>query len=544
MKTVGIATRLNSPGYKRMFDTLGVALNLSFEERTFGDDRNIEAWLVLGADREFGSSIGLTDRPCYVVLDNDQLVPIGKSSTITFSKHPALTTILSGRQITASDAVDLKALPQWLQSVTALASKQGSPVWAIQEHDRLCHHYVSMPLPELNDGEPLFTYFNGAQFLCLLPLVLFLRALTEDQRWEQPPLHASFMFDDPNLHWPTYGFINFSEILKHANSYKYHVSFATIPLDGWFVHPPTASLFRENTERLSLLFHGNDHVSDELARPHSAQKANEILRQALGRVAELEQRTGLAVARVMTPPHGACSEKSLSEMARLGFEAACISRGSLRHHNNSAQWSLTIGMRPCDIIAGLPVFPRFALSETCHTSILIAALLHQPIIPRAHHQAVAEGHQLLDDLAIFVNSLGDVNWTDMKSISRSLYARMQDGRILSVKMLTKRITVRIPQLTTQIRIERPWLHGAASDQLLWRTLGGDPHWNVHSNQECITVEPGSILEIVSGPGRLTPMETTKLGSRLVFPLARRILTETRDRSLPPIYRITQKLSGR
>jgi hypothetical protein len=543
MKQIGIVAQRDSPD-NRLFDTLGEILDLSFEERTFGDDRNVEAWIVLAADREFVSQMGRTNRPCYVVFQNQQLVPCGRSSKITFSTRPAAAAILAGREIETNEAIGLNALPRWLPNVAPVATKQESPVWAVQEAGRLRHHFVAMQVPALNDGEPLFTHFVGAQFLSLLPLWLFLQAVTEDQRWERPPLQATFMFDDPNLHWPTYGFVNFPETLQHANACNYHVSFATIPLDAWFVHPPTASLFKHNVQRLSLLFHGNDHLSDELARPYSVKRTRKVLQQALGRIAAMEYRTGLEVARVMAPPHGACSRNTLSQMAQVGFEAACVSRGSLHHHNKGDKWPLTIGMRPSDIIAGLPLFPRFALSDKCHNSILLAALLHQPIIPRAHHQDVAEGYQLLNDMATFVNSLGNVTWSDLKSISRSLYARMQDDTTLSVKMLTKRITIPIPPHISQIRIQCPSADHTVTDRFLWRNAGREPYWNSHPSQECLAVQPGTRLEVACVPGDQVSVDTNHVGMPGLIPLVRRLLTETRDRTLPPIHRITRRLRAR
>ena len=155
----------------------------------------------------------------------------------------------------------------------------------------------------------------------MLPLILFLRTLTEDQRWEQPPLQACFMFDDPNLHWRTYGFVDFAQIAAHAQMHNYHVCFATIPLDTWFVHKPTALLFQQYRDQLSLLIHGNDHIAQELARPYSDEELNRNLRQALRRIDEFERRSGVEVSKVMAPPHGACSESTLGEMAHLGVRS-------------------------------------------------------------------------------------------------------------------------------------------------------------------------------------------------------------------------------
>jgi hypothetical protein len=525
-----------------MFDRLGEALSLTFEERTFGDDRNIDGWIALGADRDFVSRISKTDRPCYVVFDEGQLVPCGQSPMITFSQNPKLAAVLRGRQMTTAEAVPLKALPPWLASdCQHLASKDGAPIWSTHKGSRTNHHYVATPLPELKEGEPLFAHFNGDRFLALLPLVLFLRSLTEDKRWEPPPLCASFMFDDPNLHWRTYGYMDFSEILKHANRFDYHVALATIPLDAGFVHSPTARLFKENGKRLSLLYHGNNHVSDELARPYPPHVLEDILRQAVARIVAMERRTGLKVARVMAPPHGACSEASLSRMARVGFEAACVSRGSLHFHNKHAEWPLIIGMQPCDIIAGLPVFPRFALSEKCHNAVLLAALLRQPIIPRAHHQDVADGYQLLDRVANFINSLGGVTWSNLTTISRSLYARLREDETLSVRMFSKRITVPIPLHTCKVRIVCPPVNQAPHDRVLWRTAGRNPIWQEHSSQDFLTVEPGTELEVVYDPPEQPTMELRAKRISRALPLARRLLTETRDRTLPSIHRIRRRL---
>ncbi len=282
------------------------------------------------------------------------------------------------------------ALPQVVDNMEVLALKGSAPIWTMQKRAGLQHHYVAVSIPELKEGEALFQYFHGNQFLSLLPLWIFLRALTGDLSWERPPVQACFMLDDPNLHWRTYGFVDFAKVATHAQTHGYHISFATIPLDAWFVHQPTALLFRKYNEQLSLLIHGNNHISQELARPYTEEDISMNLRQALSRIDEFERRYGVEVSKVMAPPHGACSERALDQMAQLGFEAACISTGSLYHYNKQVSWLRSLGMSPSDIIAGLVVFPRFRISKSCQNSILIAALLDHPIIPVGHHRDIAE----------------------------------------------------------------------------------------------------------------------------------------------------------
>src|SRR5204862_8157689 len=113
-------------------------------------DRNIDGWVVLAANRELASEICRATRPCYVVLDEAELIARGTSSTITFANRPELASVLRGRDITAVDAVGAKTLPPWFQNVEPLAFKDGAAVWMTGEHGR--HHYVALHPPELNDG--------------------------------------------------------------------------------------------------------------------------------------------------------------------------------------------------------------------------------------------------------------------------------------------------------------------------------------------------------------------------------------------------------
>jgi hypothetical protein len=436
------------------------------------------------------------------------------------------------------EAVNVTALPRWLKDVTVLASKETSPIWSMQEIGGCQHHYVALPIPELSDGEFLFLLFHGNRFLQLLPLILFLRTLIEEHGWEQPPLRACFMFDDPNLHWQTYGFIDFAKIAAHAQMHNYKVCFAMIPLDTWFIHKPTALLFQRYRDQLSLLIHGNNHIAQELARPCEDTDLSRNLRQALRRIDEFERCSGVEVSKVMAPPHGACSESALSVMAHLGFEAACISKGSLRHYNSQASWLHTFGMQPGDIIGDLPILPRFPLSGNCHNNILVAALLHQPIIPVGHHHDIADGLQLLADLSRFVNSLGKVRWADMKGTSRSGYARRLEGKTIRVRMLAKRIEVCIPDGVSQVLVERPWLEGKKSLPLAWRTLSVGTDWNLHHPDGPIPVLRHQKIEIMAELPRLADIEASSARNFQLWPVVRRQLTEARDRMAPVLRKIS------
>jgi hypothetical protein len=529
-----------SLGHKRLFEALKSILRFSVEERRFGNDTSLDGWIMHGADAVSPDHITHCPLPCYIVMPEDERIPCGTSSHLSFSKSFVLGDILKNRQIHSDEVAGFKALPEELRSIEAVAWKDGAPIWGVQKNGKSSHYYVSLSVPVLSEDEPLFSQFNSKRFLSLLPLFIFITSLSGDTPWKKPPLRAAFMFDDPNLHWSNYGFIKFNELLEQSRVAKYHVSFATIPLDGWFVHSPTAALFRNNQDKLSLLIHGNDHVSDELSQPYSEERLEGLLRQSLDRISKLEKWSGLSISKVMTPPHGACSEQCIAAMAKLGFEAACISSGSLIYHNKGAEWVRRIGMQACDQIAGLPVFQRFGLSKTCQNNILISAFLHQPIIPRGHHIDVADGYQLLNDVATFINGLGNVCWSDLKTIARSQYETMVENNRLCIKMLTNRIRVRIPEGISILRVELPDSDGGRRMLMAKFNVEGQPIWNCIDSGIDVEVRPGTTISVRTDPDTQAPAKNGPVKSRRVYPVVRRIMTETRDRLYPYFNRIGKK----
>ena len=295
------------------------------------------------------------------------------------------------------------------------------PVWAVSKGESGKHFRSGFALPVLPAGGSLQDVLSGRRFLEMLPLLHWLRGICTGASSVDPPPRACFIFDDPNLHWPRYGYVDYRQLAAHAEKENYHVAFATIPLDTWFTHRGTADIFRQHRRRLSLLIHGNNHAKRELARLYTEAERIFLLKQAIQRIERLERRSGLAVSRVMVPPHGACSEEMLAALPVSGFEAACISHGSLRAHNEGRSWTKTLGLLPSELIRGCPVLPRWGVTGDLKNTILLAAFLKQAIILRGHHQDLKDGPELLDDLARFINGLGSVAWLNMTDMARSNY---------------------------------------------------------------------------------------------------------------------------
>ena len=422
-----------------------------------------------------------------------------------------------------------------------LASVAGRTVWWQLGDEAAAQSVSSYALAALRDGEALRDHLRAGRFMGLLPLVHFLGQVLGADGWTLPPLRASFVIDDPNLHWSSYGFLKYGELVAHATRHGYHVGFATIPLDGWLVNRRAAALVRENPAVLSLLMHGNDHVARELGRLHSAAEAEAAIAQALRRIAVLERRAGIVVERVMAPPHGACSEAALRAMFGLGVQAACISRPYPWRDALPAPTALA-GWHPAELVAGgLPVLPRYPIGHP-REDLALRALLGQPLILYGHHGDFAQGLDLFAQAAADINGLGEVRWGPLGAIARENYATRRVGEVLHVRMYSRRVDVEVPAGVRALRIVAQAPHGGPAWRRLTHagsTAGGVVDGAVDMTFEdslgiCGPLPVASRTRVELALAADRPLDPDQLAARGVrpWPCLRRVLVEGRDRAQP------------
>ena len=412
-----------------------------------------------------------------------------------------------------------------------LARIEERAVWWQSGDGRL--HCSLYPLAELGEGQTLRDHLCPGSFMGVLPLLHFLQQLLADEGWKLPAPRAAFVIDDPNLHWPSYGFLKYPQVAEHASRHGYHLAFATVPLDGWRADARAVATMRENPAALSLLIHGNDHVARELAELSSDRRAEAAMAQALRRIAALEHASGLSVARVMAPPHGVCSEAALRAMFRLGFEAACISRPYPWRDGLPAPTPLA-GWHPAELVAGgIPVAPRQALTAS-REDLVFRALLGQPLILHGHHGDFADGLDLLEQAAADINDLGEVCWGSLDRVAGAAYAtRMVDGMLL-VQMYGRRVSVDIPQGIDTLRVLAQEPLGGAGWHEVHR--GGDVAQMSFKEgigvSETLAVGTGETLALELAAEH--PLDSLQVAAprRKAWPLARRLLVEGRDRLQP------------
>lgn len=426
---------------------------------------------------------------------------------------------------------EVSVLPSRLEleaDEVVLASCDGRPVWTVAIREGRAVFRSAFPLLDIAGQGSFSLVFSDQAFIQNLPLLHLLRHIEGAAIDEVPPLRAAFMFDDPNLHWPTYGCIDYREVVARARKNNYHVSFATIPLDTWYTHRSTAEIFRRNPDAISLLVHGNNHSKNELARQHLAADRMALLSQAQERIQRLEQNTGLEVCRVMVPPHGGCSSDMLGALAGAGFEGACISAGSLMAHNPQAPWISTLGFYPAENIQGCTVLPRAAFTGRARNAALICAYLGRPIVLRGHQDDLKNGIELLDELAEFVNELGAVTWTKLSSLMRMSYTQRLEGQTCHLTPLAPRVNFKVPAAAQRLVIAPPPWQQASSFLITFPTGSA-------------RVRPGECFSLAGREGQriqlvletsARPVELPRTPRTPASLILRRLLTEGRDRFLP------------
>lgn len=456
-----------------------------------------------------------------------------KLQSVRFSDSLQLDSRLRGKRLSHCPipVVPINEAPD----VSVLAWDGQAPIWARRSKGAVRTECLACEFPELSRAQQVLDYFHGERFFELLPLLHFLREVAGPSDWQSPGLRACFMFDDPNIHWPSYGYLAYEELAASATAHHFHIALATVPLDTWFVHQKTASLFRNQTSTLSLLFHGNDHLCKELGVQRGSTETRALLAQSLKRISQFEQRSGLLVDRVMAPPHEACTPGMIEAMLELGFDGGCISPWSLRDWGGEHPWPDSFGLEPTELVFGTcPVAPRFKMSADCLGNIVVSAFLNRPIIPVGHHYSVAGGLELLAVLAKFINSLGKVNWCNLQSILRGSFLTRQEGSTLFLRPYSACLDVRIPDEIDTLMLTCPLNQRSRNQFKLLPHVQDSTRFQARllDFNSPVHVTPGEKIRLVSSAFGTIDFRQVKSPSAHPWAFVRRLLCEFRDRLQP------------
>lgn len=525
-KSIGVFPPEALAQRRRLFATLERAFDVRFHARQWGDYRDVAALIAFddGDDRlDASARLG---RPAFVVSSTGGRCAGADPVPVTFGDR---TDRRLRRRVLVEDAAPSEPLPTTPLRGDALASLGDLRVWT--REGQVPHHVdrVAFAPVELTAGERLKDHLQAGQFLTLLPLIQFLRDVCDEVGSSAIPLRATFILDDLNLNWPSYGYLRYGDLAPHAARHNYHTAIAMVPIDARFAHPRAVRLFKHQS-RLSLVIHGNNHLKSELTRPSTKEDAARLATQALRRIERFERKYGLTVSRTMVPPHERCSVLMLDALLHSGFDAVCYAYG-VDHDDALIDW------HPADVdLAGaLPALHREPLFCS-RDEMTLRAFLGKPLILYGHHGDVGPNLDLLEEAAGNVNRAGDVTWMSVDGIVQSNFSsRVEDG-VLWLRPFTRRMRVKTPDGVTHVAVE------ATSGTGTWCVTpapapGSSGHW-VTVTDPCVPVPIGAETELDL---RLVPTVEASMAPNLLpgwspWPSVRRWLTEGRDRLLPLLGR--------
>jgi hypothetical protein len=512
----------------RLFRALEQAFPVRFEGRALGDYRGIDAAMLLADGAAHDVPAGL---PSFVATEK---MPRELAGTVEMSSSRLLDKSLRGRALFDDRAGGVRGLTD--ESGTVLASCGGEVLWARSDTvDR-----VALPPEELGSNDTLRDALVLGRWLSLLPLVHFLREVAGELRWKRPPTRAMFIIDDPNLHWWSYGFVDFRRLAEEARAEGYHVAMAMIPLDAWFVHPGVARLFREKQRALSLLLHGNDHAREELGQLRTDEEASALLAQALRRVETLERRSRLRLSRLMVAPHNRCSEQMMRAMALTGFEGLCHAGGA-----PGLTERLLASWGPADLLGGgLPVFPRLHIRSP-RDDLVLRSFLGQPLIVYGHHGDLADEPDLLAETAAFINHEPAVRWGSAESLARSSYMTRCEGAVLHVQLFARVVQLDLDEGVEQIVVELPESHSDPEQERVKLAIGERRSSSrfTAARSKRLRARGPTTAEISLERLDRVDLERSASPPRSVRPVLRRAATEGRDRLAPVSARFSRLLGG-
>jgi hypothetical protein len=530
-QTVGVFPAAARDELKRLLEALEEAYPVQFEGRQKGELNELDAVLELG-DGDQAEAAAALGVPALNLLLPEPSQP-GETASQELASDGVLDRSLQGAELPDDRlATALVATEYAPGREGVLASCRGVPTWT---HRGLRQRALLIPR-ELEPEEALRERLCDGRSAALLPLVHFLREVTATVGWQPPALRASFLFDDPNLHWPSYGFVKLPALAEHARRHGYHAALATIPLDGWFAHPAARRALRESAGALSLLVHGNDHDGGELGRPQTAAEAVAIAAQALRRVRSFEDRTGIAIDRVMVPPHEECSRATVAGLRRCGFEAITMTQPFPWLGDGEEGWLARppgtgplAGWRPVDLAEGLPVLLRHPLTGRSLPELRLRAFLGQPLVLYGHQADLLEGLDVLTDATADVERSGPARWCSLGEIAASSFETHRQGSQLDVRLLSRMARIEIPADAEQLAVDPPPGLPIDSERLIV-----DGH--EHPFGKPIDATPGSTIKVALRSADTVDVADVPAPRRRPLAMPRRILSESRDRLQPLLSR--------
>jgi len=537
--TIGVKEEGNAAATNPLFPALASLFPVQFRPWTNGECRGLDALILSGQDPGGLRGLAPPGLPVFAAPAPSPSLSSTRTDGFFLEQSPTLTASLRNHHFEEQEFIPSAALPA-LDGDDVLASQDGRPIWLRRCVEGADVTMVTWPLPYLGPDDHIYESFQTGRFLRLLSLLQFLRNLTCHADWQSPPTPACLLVDDPNLHSTVYGHLDFRRLAIETRAQHFYVSVATIPLDCWWLDRRATDLFRENAPRISIVVHGNNHTSEELARPASESENLSLLAQALRRCRRLAQlKPGIEVCRLMECPHGSLSVAMLEPMARLGYEAVFASTAHLLRCNRDTSFRASLGAERTLLgIKAVPIIPRIRSIAGWQDEVRLAAFLKRPIIFAVHHWDFADQNHLAAEFARIVNSLPETTWASPTGIARACYQFREVGEVLHVRLNSRLVDVPIAQPMQYVVIHRPWLEENGDPELLEVWTLETQLFRAISSADVVGPIPlhgSTALQVSSSLLNRVDCNSVPPPRFRCWPLVRKLMVEVRDRSRVPVH---------
>ena len=265
-------------------------------------------------------------------------------------------------------------------------------------------------------------------FSKLVPLAMALRYLFGEQCWHSSEHFASFIVDDPLLR-PKYGFLDFEALRSMMMRYDFSTTIAFIPHNYRRCAKRIVQMFRQNTDRLGICYHGNDHVEAEFAVKDVA-RINAMIQMAEARMKHLEQDTGLRCGKVMVFPQGRFSREAMKVLNSANFTAAV----NTEPHPAESPVSLTVReiAQPAVCRYGsFPLFLRKYVGKYSREDVAFDLFFGKPVLVVDHHSVFSHPEALVEQVSMINRVAPKIRWSNLETAvtNSSLRRRMSDGTL-------------------------------------------------------------------------------------------------------------------
>ncbi len=232
---------------------------------------------------------------------------------------------------------------------------------------------------------------------------------------------ACFVIDDPLLK-PRYGCLDYRRLLDNMKEHNFFTEIAFIPWKYKRRDAKTVRLFAENPDYFGICVHGCNHIYNEFGGDNF-QELSALSATALWRMEQHKRLTGLPYDPVMVFPQGLFSSVAMQALKGQGFLAAFNS--SLRATDRDDDLPASEYQSPAtSIYADLPLFLRRYPKDKSYFVQDMA--LGRPILMVEHPKVFCNGYKSIIDAVDWINSLGNIKWTSLLSITEYYFGR-EDG---------------------------------------------------------------------------------------------------------------------